>query len=69
MFKKRRLKAEFNGLISMNTKENIEKMLYGEISANKGQRLSAIRAKEANVDEAHDLFNESSRQGTRQDTQ
>ncbi len=57
--------AELLGLISENTKENIEKMMQGEIGANKGKREAAIKAKEVNVDEAHDLFDESSRDEAR----
>lgn len=57
--------AELNGLISENTKENLEKMLRGEMGANKGKRESAVKAKEVNVDEAHDLFDESSRDEAR----
>lgn len=57
--------AELNGLISTSTKENLEKMLKGEMGANKGKRESAIKAKEVNVDEAHDLFDESSRDEAR----
>ncbi len=53
--------AELNGLISESTKENLEKMLPLEHGANKGKRASALKAKEIGVDEAHDLFNESSR--------
>ncbi len=53
--------AELNGLVSESTKENLEKMLNGEMGANKGKRDSALKAKEANVDEAQDLFSESSR--------
>ncbi|MBI4849346.1 MAG: rubrerythrin family protein [Nitrospirae bacterium] len=57
--------AELNGLISDNTKVNLEKMLNGELGANKGKREAAIKAKEVNVDEAHDLFDESSRDEAR----
>ncbi len=57
--------AELNGLISENTKENLEKMLQGEMGANRGKRESAVKAKEVNVDEAHDLFDESSRDEAR----
>jgi len=60
--------AELNGLISENTKENLEKMLNGEIGANKGKREAALKAKEANIDEAHDLFDESSRDEARHAT-
>ena len=57
--------AELNGLISGNTKDNLEKMLHGEIGANKGKREAAVKAKEVNIDEAHDLFDESSRDEAR----
>jgi rubrerythrin len=57
--------AELNGLISESTKENLEKMAQGEMGANNGKRASAIKAKEVNVDEAHDLFDESSRDEAR----
>lgn len=57
--------AELNGLISESTKENIEKMLAGELRANKGKREAAVKAKESNVDEAHDFFDESSRDEAR----
>jgi len=57
--------AELNGKISASTKANIEKMLNGEQSANKGKREAALKAKEADVDEAHDFFDESSRDEAR----
>ncbi len=57
--------AELNGLISENTKENLEKMAHGEMGANNGKRQAALKAKEVNVDEAHDLFDESSRDEAR----
>ncbi len=53
--------AELNGLISESTKENLEKMLAGEQGANKGKKAAATKAKEIGIDEAHDLFDESSR--------
>ncbi len=53
--------AELNGLISESTKENIERMLKGEIGANKGKREAALKAKEINIDPAHDFFDESAR--------
>ncbi|MFC1855145.1 ferritin family protein [Thermodesulfobacteriota bacterium] len=53
--------AELNGLISESTKENISKMLKGEVAANKGKRLSAVKAKEIACDPAHDVFDEASR--------
>ncbi|MBI4688591.1 MAG: rubrerythrin family protein [Nitrospirae bacterium] len=57
--------AEMNGLISHSTKENIEKMLAGEIGANKGKKESAKKARECNCDPAHDFFDESSRDEAR----
>jgi len=57
--------AEMLGLVSEQTKENLEKMMHGEIGANKGKREAAVKAKDVNVDEAHDLFNESSRDEAR----
>ena len=55
------LYAELNGLISVSTKENLEKMLAGETGANKGKREAAVKAKEINCDPAHDIFDETSR--------
>lgn len=57
--------AELSGRISTSTKENIEKMLAGEIAANKGKREAAIKAKEAGIDHAHDVLDESSRDEAR----
>lgn len=56
--------AELNGLIG-STKENLLKMLDGEIHANKGKRSAAVQAKQENIDEAHDLFDEASRDEAR----
>ncbi len=53
--------AELNGMISESTKENIEKMLAGECAANAGKRKAAVEAKKADIDPAHDFFDESSR--------
>ncbi len=57
--------AELGGMISESTKENLEKMLSGETEANKGKREAAVKAKEAGVDEPHDLFDEASRDEAR----
>jgi len=57
--------AELNGRISTSTKENIEKMLKGEIEANNGKKEAAKKAKEAGFDEAHDILDESSRDEAR----
>ncbi len=53
--------AELNGMISESTKENIEKMLAGECGANADKRKAAVEAKKADIDHAHDFFDESSR--------
>lgn len=57
--------AELNGKISSSTKENLEKMLKGEIGACNGKKSSATQAKEAGIDEAHDAFDEMSRDEAR----
>ncbi len=57
--------AELNGKISASTRENIENMLKGEQGANKGKRKSAVQAKKADIDHAHDYFDESSRDEAR----
>lgn len=57
--------AELNGKISTSTKENIEMMLKGETGANNGKKQAATKAKEAGIDEAHDAFDESSRDEAR----
>ncbi len=40
-------------------------MMHGEIGANRGKREAAVKAREVNIDEAHDLFDESSRDEAR----
>jgi len=57
--------AELNGRISASTKENLERMLQGEIMANRGKREAALKAKEINTDHGHDFFDESSRDEAR----
>ena len=57
--------AELNGKISTSTKDNIEKMLNDEQVANKSKREAALKARETGVDEAHDFFDESSRDEAR----
>ncbi len=57
--------AELNGKISESTKENLQEMLNGEQNANKGKREAAVKAKEDNIDPAHDAFDESSRDEAR----
>lgn len=57
--------AELGGKISESTKENLKKMLSGEIGANKSKRESAVKSKELGIDEAHDAFDETSRDEAR----
>lgn len=57
--------AEMNGKISASTKENLEKMMNGEAGANRGKREIAVKAKELNIDPAHDFFDESSKDEAR----
>lgn len=57
--------AELNGMISASTKENLEMMLKGETMANKGKREAAVKAKENNLDEAHDILDESAKDEAR----
>ena len=56
--------AILNGKISVNTKENLETMLAGEVAANKGKREAAMQAKEVG-DETHEVFDQSSRDEAR----
>jgi rubrerythrin len=51
--------AELNGLISESTEENLRRMREGEGAANRGKWNSSLRAKEAGVEEAQDVFSES----------
>ncbi len=53
--------AEMNGIIKPTLKENLEMMLEGETMANNEKKASATKAKENNIDPAHDFFDESSR--------
>lgn len=57
--------AELTGRISSSTKENLERMLKGEEGANKYKRESAVKSKEAGIDEAHDFFDVSARDEAR----
>lgn len=57
--------AEMNGMISTNTRENVENMMNGEIGANKGKKEAAKKAREIDCDPAHDFFDESSRDEAR----
>ncbi len=53
--------AELNGMIKETLKESIEYMLGGEMKANVHKRKVALRAKELGIDEAHDIWDEASR--------
>lgn len=57
--------AELNGMITESTRENLERMLKGEIGANNGKKAAAKMAKENDIDPAHDFFDESSRDEAR----
>ncbi|MDI6711523.1 MAG: ferritin family protein [Bacillota bacterium] len=56
--------AELNGEIG-GTRENLEKALAGEQAANRHKREAAVKAKENNIDEAHDVFDEAARDEAR----
>ncbi|RLI81797.1 rubrerythrin family protein [Archaeoglobales archaeon] len=53
--------AELNGMIKDSLKESIEYMLGGEMKANVHKREIAVKAKELGIDEAHDIWDEASR--------
>ncbi len=53
--------AELNAKVSESTEENLERMLKGEMGANRHKRKVALEAKEAGIDEAHDCWDEASR--------
>lgn len=57
--------AELNGLVSADTRENLERMLNGEQGANRSKHASALKAKECQCDEAQGFFDESSRDEAR----
>jgi rubrerythrin len=57
--------AELNGMISESTALNIKKMLAGEQAANKGKKEAAKKAKEIDLDPAHDYLDETSRDEAR----
>ncbi len=57
--------AELNGLISASTEENLKKMLAGETGANAGKRKAALKAKDNDIDAAHDVFDESAKDEAR----
>ena len=53
--------AELNGMIKDTLKESLEYMLEGEMKANVHKRKIAVKAKELGIDEAHDIWDEASR--------
>ena len=57
--------AELNGLISPSTEDNLKKMLAGETGANAGKRKAALKAKDNDIDAAHDVFDESAKDEAR----
>lgn len=56
--------AELNGEIS-TTRENLEKALNGEQNSNRMKREAAVAAKQNNIDEAHDVFDEAAKDESR----
>ncbi|MDK2823296.1 MAG: rubrerythrin [Clostridia bacterium] len=57
--------GELNGEISASTKENLEKALQGEQKSNQMKKEAAKVAKENNIDEAHDSFDEAAKDEAR----
>ncbi len=57
--------AEMNGVISSSLKENLETMLEGETMANNEKKASAKLAKLEDIDPAHNIFDESSKDEAR----
>jgi rubrerythrin len=57
--------AELNGKISANTKDNVMSMMKGEAGANRGKREAAVKAKQLDIDPAHDFFDESAKDEAR----
>jgi rubrerythrin len=57
--------AELNGEISTSTKENLEKAIAGETMSNKMKKEAATLAKQNDVDEAHDFFDEAAKDEAR----
>lgn len=57
--------AEMNEVIKPTLKENLEMMLEGETMANNEKKAAAKKAKECDIDPAHDFFDESSRDEAR----
>lgn len=53
--------AELNGLISEDLVENLKEMVEGEKRSNVKKKELAIKAKEFELDEAHDVLDEASR--------
>ncbi|NYB52659.1 MAG: rubrerythrin family protein [Methanobacteriaceae archaeon] len=57
--------GEMNAVIKPTLKENLEMMLEGETMANNEKKAAAKKAKECEIDPAHDFFDESSRDEAR----
>lgn len=56
--------AELNGVIS-TTKENLEKAFTGEQNSNRMKMEAAALAKQNNLDEVHDVFDEAAKDEAR----
>lgn len=57
--------GELNGEISASTKENLEKALAGEQKSNQMKRETAVKAKQNDIDPAHDFFDEAAKDEAR----
>lgn len=57
--------AELNGEISTSTRENLQKAIAGETLSNKMKKEAAGIAKQHDIDEAHDFFDEAAKDEAR----
>lgn len=57
--------AEMNGIIDEDLRKNLEMMLEGEKAASREKQKAAGKARDCDIDQAHDFFDESSRDEAR----
>ena len=57
--------AEMNGIIDEDLRKNLEMMLEGEKAASREKQEAAGKARDCDIDQAHDFFDESSRDEAR----
>ncbi len=57
--------AELNGKVSLYTKDNLEGRMRGEKGSNRSKHESALKAKELGIEEAYEVFEETSRDEAR----